>query len=175
MREEQPLAANPLLTLRDLRALHAAAYGWARRCCHGDAEDAADVLQTTYLYILDGRARFSGRSSLRTWLFGVLRNIARQSLRRRLRAAAIGWRMPAESIEEGPDSCADASDARHVWRHWMRLPRRQREVLELVFYRDFTLDEVAAIIGISPGSARVHYERGKARLRRLLAQRNGEG
>ena len=50
---------------------------------------AADMLQTVYLKILDGKARYDGKASFKTWLFAVIRNTAaearRQRGRRRLR------------------------------------------------------------------------------------------
>jgi RNA polymerase sigma-70 factor (ECF subfamily) len=48
------------------------------------------------------------------------------------------------------------------------LPERQRDVLHLVFYQDLTIAQAAEVLGVALGTARVHYERGKARLRALL-------
>ena len=49
-----------------------------------------------------------------------------------------------------------------------KLSARQRDVLHLVFYQDLTIAAAAEVLGISVGSARVHYDRGKKQLRELL-------
>jgi RNA polymerase sigma-70 factor (ECF subfamily) len=58
---------------RQLEAMHAQAWGWALACCARDREWAEEALQSAYLRVLSGRARFDGRSSVRTWVFGVIR------------------------------------------------------------------------------------------------------
>src|SRR5436305_1404383 len=81
---------------RSLAELHPASAGWALSCCRWDREEAEEVLQVAYLKILDGRARFGGRSSFRTWLFGVIRRTAaeqrRGRTRRPVRAGLLGVR-----------------------------------------------------------------------------------
>ena len=67
----------------ELEHLHSRSFGWALSCCGWDREEAADVLQTTYLKVLDGRARFGNRSLFSTWLYGVIRRTAMERRRRR--------------------------------------------------------------------------------------------
>ncbi len=50
-----------------------------------------------------------------------------------------------------------------------RLPARQRQVLHLVFYEELTVEQAAPVLGVSVGTARTHFDRGKRKLRTLLA------
>src|SRR5947208_17009574 len=90
---------------QELDQLHPAAFGWALACCAGDRTAAEDALQASYLKILDGRARFAGRASFRTWLFAVVRNTAAE-LRRR---AALRRLLPLALLCETPDGLPGAS------------------------------------------------------------------
>jgi len=157
---------------RELGQLHSESWGWALACCGRDREVAEDILQTAYLRIISGRARFNGDSSLKTWVFGVIRLTARGELRRRWL-----WRRRADSETaidfadptHGADLVLEESDRRaRLIRALNSLSRRQKEVLQLVFYHDMTIEEAAAIMKVSIGSARTHYERGKKALARKL-------
>ena len=175
MTAEAGLDHNPLITVQALQALHEQSYSWALSCCRYDRGEAADVLQQSYVHLIEGSARFDGASTLKTWLFAVIRNVARQRARRH-----VLWRrwFTAESGqlaagEAGAGITSDAQDVqqserrRRVLEGLAGLSARQRETLELTFYRDLTIEQAARVMGISVGAARVHYERGK----RLLAGR----
>ena len=124
--------------------------------------------------MLEGRARFAGRSSFKTWLFGV-------STRRRP-TSGVGTSCESSSRcaglpEEALGEAAPAADAKlagaqqhmALERALRELPRRQREVVLLVFYHELTVEDAAAVMEIGVGSARQHYARGKDRLRGLLS------
>jgi len=157
----------------DLAGLHTASFGWALGCCHGDRGEAEEVLQSTYLKVLDGQARFDGGSSFKTWLFAVIRNTAAERRRGRWRRAVVLGRWPGARAEPppvpDPERLAREGEETRRLRDSLRvLPSRQRELLHLVFYQDLSVEEAAAVIGVSVGSARTHYHRAKVRLRRLL-------
>lgn len=152
---------------------HEASFGWALSCCGWNDADAEDVLQTTYLKVISGRARFGGRSSFRTWLFGVIRQTSREHRRRARSHEERAKLLAREPVEAGaaPDRAVERSEeARRLRAALDELPERQREVLHLVFYQDMTIREAARVMEVSLGSARVHYERGKKRLRGLLGE-----
>jgi RNA polymerase sigma-70 factor (ECF subfamily) len=159
----------------ELGRLHPASFGWALWCCDHRREEAEDVLQTAYVKVLEGAARFDGRSSLRTWFFGVIRRTAWERRRRRwLRDQLFGrWlaREPAPPPAPDPETVARGSESgRALLQPLADLPGRQREVLHLVFYQDLTVEEASRVLKVSAGTARTHFERGKARLRQKLLQ-----
>ena len=161
--------------LREIRAqlemLHAESFGWARLCCGQERLEAENVLQTVYLKILEGKAAYEGKSAFRTWLFGVIRNTAREMRRLRLLEAVSLRRLGTQPVNRPrlADQDMERQQAHEALHAALRsLPRRQAEALQLVFYHELTLAEAAAIMSVSIGSARRHYERGKKRLRTLL-------
>ena len=159
-----------------LEALHKESFGWALHCSGRDREEAEVLLQSVYLRVLDGRARYSGMSSLKTWLFGVIRKTALE--RRRHRALYFlrfvrydGAAFEAEARGGSQETQLYESEVQRLFRTALAsLSARQREVLQLVFYHDMSLSDAASVIGISIGSARTHYDRGKKRLREILIE-----
>lgn len=172
---------QPIPLEAELERHHRAAFGWALTCCRWDRTGAEDVVQACYLKILDGRARFGGRAGFKTWLFAVIRRTAAEHRRRE----AVGRLVPLVGLDHRPEGRDPAPDAAttlalsesntELIRALRSLPGRQRDLLHLVFYQDLTIAEGATVLGISIGTARTHYERGKARLRTLLGRDSSPG
>ena len=159
----------------ELERLHSASFGWALSCCRRDHSDAEEVLQTVYLKIFEGKAVFRGESSLKTWLFAVIRKTAateyRRKLLRTLRLTTDTAEVEHRGAYEAPTTSFERSEVQAHFQNAMKaLPKRQREALHLVFYEDLSLREAAGVMGVSIGSARQHYERGKKKMRESLAK-----
>lgn len=162
-------------TADQLEALHPDAFGWAMHCCGGDHSRAEDVLQNAYLKLASGRLSFVGTSSFKTWWFGVIRLTAHEEFRRlRYRESLLGkllLQLNGDSHDPRPSPSRQVELDEQTMQLRVclaQLPARQAEVLHLVFYQELSLSEAAAIMKVSIGSARQHYERGKARMRSLL-------
>jgi RNA polymerase sigma factor (sigma-70 family) len=157
----------------ELEAIHPSCFGWALACCSWNRDEAEEVLQASYLKALDGNATFDGLSSLRTWFFGVVKRTAAERRRRTLRSSLNldRWllRRVAPDPEPTPETLSrEAEDRLRLRRLLDDLTPRQRDLLHLVFYQEMTIEEAAGVLDVSLGTARTHYERGKARLRGLL-------
>jgi RNA polymerase sigma-70 factor (ECF subfamily) len=158
-------------------ALHSGSFSWALHCCGGDRSEAEDVLQSTYVKILEGRARYRAESSLKTWLYAVIRRTAADRQRRHARRERIlGWlgRTPSAPAPTPEGELERQREREELKRARRELTPRQAELVELVFDHELTLSEAAAVLGISVGSARTHYDRAKKQLRRTLGEDRDE-
>ena len=155
----------------ELERLHEASFGWALHCCRRDHAQAEEVLQTVYLKILQGKACYRNQSSVKTWLFAVIRKTASSERRRHLLHTLKTIASGRSEIQERHLQHAELERSemqQRFQRVLMGLPARQRETLHLVFYQDLSLSEAAEVMNVSVGTARQHYERGKKRLREAL-------
>lgn len=159
----------------EIEQLHPASFAWAMACCRWSRTDAEDVLQAAYFKVLNRQAVYGGRATVKSWLFGVIRNTAADHRRRRLLDVVL---MQRWFVRRAPPAIAAAADEllaqeqrrARIVDALRRLARRQREVLELVFYQGMSIEESAEVMGVSVGSARVHYERGKRRILEQLGE-----
>ncbi|MDH3547147.1 MAG: RNA polymerase sigma factor [Gammaproteobacteria bacterium] len=168
MRDGDALENNPHVSRSALEAIHSQVFGWALSRCNFDHMAAEDLVQQAYVELLSGRARFDNKSSLKTFVFAIVQNLVRNRYRRlasRLRLAANLAAQPRDiaviADEPGPRG--------EVWKAVYALPARQRDIIELVFCRELTIEEASSVMGVSIGTGRAHYDRAKKALRTKLA------
>ena len=147
-----------------------------------DAAMAEDLTQTTFLKLHRARASYCTDRPLKPWLFTIAASVRRDELRRRYRLPPhvgeieLEQAESQESSEHGPFADTNgASEIEAVRAAVNRLPESQRTVLHLHLHEELTFDEIAEVLGTSPGAVRVRasraYERLRKGLRPFLARR----
>ncbi|MEM6794221.1 MAG: sigma-70 family RNA polymerase sigma factor [Acidobacteriota bacterium] len=141
----------------------------------GRAEVAEDLTQETFLRIHRHLARFSGRSTLKTWIYRVTLNHCRSKLgRKRYPSVPL-----AEENEEGgvhlkdpargPEEHTLAHDAaRRVAAGLHRVKPKFREAVVLRDIEGLSYDEIAEVLGVRIGTVRSRIARGREQLRKAL-------
>jgi RNA polymerase sigma-70 factor (ECF subfamily) len=130
----------------------------------GSAADAEDVVQECFLELLrPGCSYDAARTSIRTYLFGVVRN---QSLKRRRRSDYL----PSREHARSPESDVLRMEMEDVVaRAVIELPETQREVLILAHYEQMPLAEIARVTDLEVGAVKSRLQRARAGLKETLA------
>jgi RNA polymerase sigma-70 factor (ECF subfamily) len=129
----------------------------------GSGQDAEELTQETFFRACGAAVRFQGRSSIRTWLFGIARRVLLEAIR----SGLFERRGPAPdraSEQPDPDEHLDLERA------FAKLSLVDREVLMLADVLGFQPAEAAPMTGVTPETFRVRLHRARARLREVYTR-----
>jgi RNA polymerase sigma-70 factor (ECF subfamily) len=165
---------------------------------------AEEVVQETWVGVLNGLDRFEGRSSFRRWVFQILLNTAHTRgarERRTLPFAALrrwweggtaewpedprrfqgalgerpGWWADPPVRWQAPEQQLESEETRRVMLEAIAaLPARQREIITLRDIEGWSPEEVCDALDISEGNQRVLLHRARSKVRQALERHLGE-
>jgi len=158
------LRAGDEAVFAQLVATHQPAFVRTARVWVKDADAAREVVQATWLAALESLDRFEGRSSLRTWLYGILINIARAHSRAATRTMPMSALLDDE-LGELREILASAIGS---------LSPLQQQIVVLCDIEGLTGSEVCNILGLESTNQRVLLHRARSKLRALLERRFAE-
>jgi RNA polymerase sigma-70 factor (ECF subfamily) len=128
-----------------------------------DESLAEDLVSEVFLDVWRKAAQFEARSKVSTWLLAIARNKTYTALERRTDAQLDEhFAQTIEDPTDGPARALDKKDRSAVLAHClMQLSPAHREVVDLVYYHEKSIEEVAEITGIPPATVktRMHYAR----------------
>ena len=181
--------------------LHQPAFLRLARAWVHDSTSAAEVVQQAWLIALESLGGFEGRSSLRSWLYGIVINVARAHARARRRMVPLSALVAEEAID-GPTVEAERFQSDGEWiGHWAvfptpfptpesalereqlrtlleeaieNLPLVQQQVMVLCDVEGLSGEETCNTLGISGTHQRVLLHRARAKARAWLEKRLSE-
>lgn len=143
-------------------------FGMAMRLARSRAV-AEELVQETWVRAVERIEQFGGRSRFSTWLGGILVNCHREEMRRAARITAPGDH-GGEVIEVFGPVDLGAADPADVEQALSEIADGYREVVILHDLYGYTHAEIAEQLGIAPGTSKSQLARGRALLRRALAE-----
>lgn len=137
----------------------------------GNAQDAEDLTQDTFLKAHRGLPRFHTARAFVPWLFTIARRTALNHFRAQRPTEELHPEMAADEGAFAPDESADRGDmAGSLWELARRLKPRQYEALWLHYGEGLAIDQVARVMRRTRLNIRVLLHRGRQELRRRLSQ-----
>jgi len=139
----------------------------------GELDDAA---QEGFVAVHRRLSTFRGESALRTWLFGIVRNVAFKHRRQLARKPTTAEAPAAEPLQPGPSPLerAQANEAAaFVQRFLAQLNDKKREIFVLAILEDMNIVEVAAALSIPLNTAYTRLRSVRADFQKALARKRG--
>jgi RNA polymerase sigma-70 factor, ECF subfamily len=139
----------------------------------GDERTAEDVVSEVFLEVWRRAASFKARSKLSTWLLSIAHNKLASKLRRRspepLDEAAVE---AMADTADGPEGILQKKQAASIVAQALeRLSPAHREIIDLAYYHEKSISEVARILGIPEATVKTLMFHARKRLAQALVQR----
>lgn len=166
-----------LIAQRDKRALqtlysrhHVRVYRFALRFLNDEAA-AEDAVSEVFIDVWRQAERFEGRSQVTTWLLAIARNKALSILRRRsaeeLDEEVAGF---IEDPSDNPEIAMQKTQRASVLQDCLtQLSPAHREIVDLVYYHEKTVEEVAEIIAVPTNTVKTRMFYARKRIGELMA------
>lgn len=163
------IRAGDRLALKTLYGRHhVKIFRFATRLLRSESS-AEDVVSEVFVDVWRNATNFEGRSEASTWLLGIARNKAYSMLRRR-KMSELDEDAAAEieDVADTPETALQKKDKGERLRRCLaQLSAPHREVVDLVYYHDKTIEEVAKIVGAPEGTVKTRMFHARKRLSEL--------
>ena len=137
----------------------------------GNAADAEDLAQESFLRLVEHVADYRGEASLKTYLFRIAHNLALNQLSSAARRYEVypGEMPEPTTAASGPAQELIASeDGERIRALLPGLPPQQRAVVILRVWQDLSFKEIASALSLAEGTAKAHYFFALRNLRRKM-------
>jgi RNA polymerase sigma-70 factor, ECF subfamily len=142
----------------------------------GSSAVAEDVVQDVFLALMRDLDRYDpDLAPLRTYLFGIARNLARHKARGLWRLLSLDEAAESVARDDPAAALASTEDARLLRQCLGALPAKYREVIVLCDLQEVNYADTASLLGTPIGTVRSRLHRGRQLLLERLRRRQGEG
>ncbi len=125
--------------------------------------DAADAVQMTFIKYVDKDLEYKDEEHIRAWLFKTVINQAKDIRRSFFRSHKV-------SIEAAINLHFEQEEDQTLFETVCQLPEKDRTVLQLYYYEDYPIKEIARILGIRESNVKKRLSRARSKLKNVLQE-----
>lgn len=129
----------------------------------GSAQDAEDAMQEVFLRLYTAKKPFEGEEHLRHWLIRVTVNVCRDVLR-------SPWRKRRAPWQESDGPVFQETEEAELYTAVMALPEKYRTVLDLFYYEELSVREIAEVLGLRQSAVTTRLHRARVMLKEQLTE-----
>ena len=140
----------------------------------GDADEAEDIAQETFIRAYRALGRFDLQRPMRPWLLRIAANLAsnrRRSLGRYLGALQRAFQQERPAQKGVEEQSRQSSRAREVWEAIRQLKASDARVIYLRYFLELSVEEAAQAMDVPEGTVKSRLHRASERLRQVIEQR----
>ncbi len=135
----------------------------------GIQDELDDVVQETFIKVFGSHKEFGGKSALRTWIFSIALNTARDYHRKRKRSSWLEFFNGEEEQVAGTgDLVAALSEQEEIQQAIAGLSPKLREVVILFCVEDWELQDIAETLNIPLGTVKSRLHQARSKLENLI-------
>ncbi|MGM9937468.1 MAG: RNA polymerase sigma factor [Candidatus Ornithomonoglobus sp.] len=123
-------------------------------------EHAEDVTQDVFLKLMQSKKQFEREEHLKAWLLRVTINHTKDLL-------MSSWLRKTDALDENIP--AEDDDKSELYETVMQLPVKYRTVIHLHYYEGYSIDEIARVMKVKPGTVKAQLHRGREMLKKNLS------
>ena len=132
-----------------------------------DQDEAMDIVQEVEIRVMRFLQRFDERSRFSTWLYRITENQCLTRLSLNARTATLQRELSQETVLSVQNSPTQEDKIEAVRQALAKLSDRDRDILQLRFYRELSLEELAKTLGISLSACKMRFYRALKRFRNV--------
>jgi len=162
IQNKDPEVFEELLRLMGSRLLRAAF------CMARDEADAEDLVQETFMRAYNSAERFQGKSAIYTWLYGIMRNVHLDRLRKKMKTPKHANVEDVEVVD--PRKFREDTKVEVIRHEMNQLDRDTAEVIKMRYFDKLSVDEISKKLNVAPGTvkSRLFHARNKLKERKNL-------
>ena len=141
-----------------------------------DSQLADEMVETAFIRMYRHLSQYDPeKGAFSTWLFRIAQNVLNKHYTSKAVTMHLPWEEdfdPAAPEQETPEKRTLTKErSRELRDAMMKLPERQRQILEMTYWLEMKSNEIADVLGMAPSSVRVALKQARDRLRELLEEK----